>query len=192
MALLAFGWWLMSRTTANAKARKFTKEDAVDVLEAADYDDMPKFTSKILIKVGATWQSTETYDGPYAGVVCKVTKNLLGPSFSITAGAGVFRVRTGPKAKSAMEQVDAHFFSADAGFSYSTFHVEGNAGLTLADIHASAFDLHLGVGVSTGIGYKDDSLTVKVCGTGYQFGRKIGISVLDNSFGVDLGKCVVM
>ncbi len=177
---------------SDSASRNFTAEDAKDVLTAADYDKMPLFTSKILARAGDEWVSCETYDGAYVDTVCKLTKNLTGPAFKVTAGVGAFRVRTGPGAKKAMEQVDAHFFSADAGYSYSSFHIEGNAGLTLADCHASIFDLHLGLGVSTGAGIKDDSLSVKVAGVGFQVGRKIGISVLDNSFGVDLGKCTVM
>ncbi len=177
---------------SDSASRNFTAEDAKDILTAADYDKMPLFTSKILARAGDEWMSCETYDAAYADIVCKLTKNLTGPAFKVTAGVGAFRVRTGPGAKTAMEQVDAHFFSADAGYSYSSFHIEGNAGLTLADCHASIFDLHLGLGVSTGAGIKDDSLSVKVAGVGFQVGRKIGISVLDNSFGVDLGKCTVM
>ena len=175
-------------STSNSMSHDFSKQDAIDVLKAADYDSMPNFTSKILTRNGVAWTSTDIYDGPYADLICKVTKNLLGPSFSITAGTGAFRVRTGPGAKSPMEQVDAHFFSADAGYNYSKFHIEGKAGLSFADIHASAFDLHLGLGVSYGIGIKDDSLSVGLGGVGFQLGRKVGISVLGNSFAVDLGK----
>ena len=41
-------------------------------------------------------------------------------------------------------------------------------------------------------GIKDDSISMKVAGCGVQVGRKIGVSVLDNEVGVDLGKCTVM
>ncbi|KAK3076070.1 hypothetical protein LTR53_000010 [Teratosphaeriaceae sp. CCFEE 6253] len=44
------------------------------------------------------------------------------------------------------------------------------------------------VGVSTGIGIKDDSYEAKVLGWGFQIGRKVSISVFDNSFGIDFGR----
>ena len=53
---------------------------------------------------------------------------------------------------------------------------------------AGPVDLNLGVGVSTGAGIKDDSVNVKVAGCGVTVGRKIGVSVFDNSISFDLGK----
>ena len=41
------------------------------------------------------------------------------------------------------------------------------------------FDFHLGAGVSTGGGIKDDSLSLKAAGCGFKVGRKLGISVFD-------------
>ena len=69
----------------------------------------------------------------------------------------------------------------------------------------SIFDLELGAGISTGyfeiklilillnwfiqgFGIKDDSLELKVLGTGITVGRKLAISVADTSFGIDFGR----
>lgn len=167
-------------------------KDAEEILEAADYDSMPYFTSKIQARIGGSWQSVETYDAFYADIVCKLTKNLTGPAFQIKAMTGAFRAHTGPDVKSAIEQVDAQFFSASAGASTSMTHAEANAKVTLAGGDVSVFNFHLGAGVSTGGGIKDDSLSLKLAGCGVQVGRKIGISAFDNEIGVDLGKCTVM
>ena len=174
----------------------FTEEDAKIVLRVANYSNMQLFSSRIVMRLGDAWESEETWDAVYSigfgDLVCKVTKNLTGPAFTVTAAAGGFRIRTGNGVKSPMEQVDAHFFSAEASTSYSSFHYETKIGLTLVECHVSALDVRLGVGLSCGAGIKDDSLTLKVAGTGFQLGRKIGVSVLGNSVAVDLGKCSVM
>ena len=61
----------------------------------------------------------------------------------------------------------------------------------LVNASASVFDLTLGVGVDTGVGIKDDSFTAEVLGCGITLGRKVGISVLGSSFGVDFGRCSI-
>jgi hypothetical protein len=53
---------------------------------------------------------------------------------------------------------------------------------------ASAFDCKLGLSASTGVGVRDDSVEVKALGTGITLGRKVGISVLGSSFGIDFGR----
>ena len=169
-----------------------TKEDAIEILRVADYDSMPLFSSKILFRQDGAWESVETYDAFYADVLCKLTKNLTGPSYAMTASTGFFRVHTGPGAKTAMEQVDAQFFSASAGVSSSATHAEAHAKVTLAGGEVSMFNFHLGAGVSTGAGIKDDSVNLKVAGCGVKVGRQVGISVFDNEFGVDFGKCTMM
>lgn len=155
---------------------------------AADYESMPLFSSKIIARSSGSWESVETYDVLYADAVCKVTKNLTGPSFSVKAVADVFHVKTGPDKKTAMEQVDAHFFGASAGSSASLTHAEANAKVTLSGGDVSLFNWHLGAGVSTGGGIKDDSVSVKVAGCGFQFGRKVGVSAFDNELAIDFGK----
>jgi hypothetical protein len=47
----------------------------------------------------------------------------------------------------------------------------------------SGVDLNVGAGVSTGGGLKDDSVSVKLLGCGVVVGRRIGISLFDNSIG---------
>ena len=59
----------------------------------------------------------------------------------------------------------------------------------LINAKASVFDLNLGVGVDTGVGVHDDSVTLEAAGCGFTVGRKVGVSVLGNSFGVDFGRC---
>ena len=122
--------------------------------------------------------------------MCKLTKNATGPAFAVAVMTGMFHLQTGPEAKTPLEQIDAQFFGASVGTSVSNTHFEGNARLTVAGGEVSVFNYHLGMGVSTGGGIKDDSLSMKVAGCGVQFGRKIGFSVFDNEVGVDVGKIV--
>ena len=46
----------------------------------------------------------------------------------------------------------------------------------------------VGLGVTTGGGVKDDSVSLKALGTGIIFGRRIGVSFLDNEVNLDLFK----
>ena len=63
--------------------------------------------------------------------------------------------------------------------------------INLVDAKVAVFGLTLGVGVDTGVGVKDDSLEIEFLGTGITIGRKVGISVLGSSFGVDFGRCTI-
>ncbi|XP_062500003.1 uncharacterized protein LOC134177242 [Corticium candelabrum] len=177
---------------SNVAFGKFSVKEVDDILRVAKYNDMELFSSRIVIRVHDAWQSDETYDfvcsTGYSDLACKVTKNLQGPGIEVSAGVGSFRIRTGPGVKNPLEQIDAHFFSADASISSSSHHVEAKIGLTLAECHVSALDFRVGVGLSCGAGIKDDSLNLKVAGTGIQLGRKIGFSLFGTSFSVDLGK----
>ena len=168
-----------------------SESEKEDIQEEIDYDNMPMFSSKIVARSSESWQSVETYDVLYADAVCKVTKNLTGPAFSVKAVADVFHVKTGPDKKTAFEQVDAHFFGASVGSSASLTHAEANAKVTLSGGDVSVFNWHVGAGVSTGAGIKDDSVSVKVAGCGFQFGRKVGVSAFDNELAIDFGKCVI-
>ena len=64
-------------------------------------------------------------------------------------------------------------------------------GLSANLVHAtgSVFDIVLGVGLDTGFGVKDDSITAEVLGCGITLGRKVGISVFGSSFSIDFGRC---
>lgn len=62
----------------------------------------------------------------------------------------------------------------------------------LINAQASVFDLTLGIGLSTGVGIKDDSLHFTFLGSGFKLGRKVGVSAFDNYFGIDFGRCHMM
>jgi hypothetical protein len=57
--------------------------------------------------------------------------------------------------------------------------------VALVDCKVSFFDLRLGFGVSTGVGFQDDSFSIKKFGCGFTIGRKISVSIFDNEFGID-------
>ena len=148
------------------------------------YIEMDYFTSKILARANDSWKSVEDCDALYIDLFIKLTKNLTGPTVAVREMAGVFRVHTGPNAKT------PQFFGTSAGVSASLTHAEVYARVTFAGGDVSVFNFHLGAGVSTGGGIKDDSITVKVGGCGVQVGRKVGISVFDNELAIDFGKLV--
>ena len=163
--------------------------DTEEICRKANYSSMPLFSFAIFVRNNGTWENAATkVEFLYADVVCKLTKNVLGPAFEVKAMTGVFRAQTGPGAKSALEQIDAQLFGASVGTSASDTHLEGNAKLTVLGREESFVNYHLGVGVSTGLGIKDDSLSLKVAGCGFQFGRKIGVSIFDNELAADIGK----
>ena len=61
--------------------------------------------------------------------------------------------------------------------------------MTLAGGDVSGVSYHVGAGLSTGAGIKDDAVQVKLAGCGFSVGRKVGVSVFDNELAVDFGKC---
>ena len=165
-----------------------SEEDKENIRLSSSYDDLPIGESIILFKVGDEWQKTDTYDALYAKFYVKVTKNLLGPCFSEVGEAGLMNIHTQPHVKKPIEKVDFQVGAVHAGTETSSTYVGAEAKATLAGGKASIFDLHLGAGVSTGAGVKDDSVNVKVAGCGVKVGRKLAISVFDNEFGVDFGR----
>ena len=172
-----------------------SEEDKENIRLNPWYDDLPIGESIILFKVGDEWQKTDTYDALYAKFYVKVTKNLLGPCFSKVGEAGLMNIHTQPHVKKPIEKVDFQVGAVHAGTEASSMrngsivtYFGAEAKATLAGGRASIFDLHLGAGVSTGAGIKDDSVKVKVAGCGVKVGRKVAISVFDNEFGVDFGR----
>ncbi|CAB3979779.1 Hypothetical predicted protein [Paramuricea clavata] len=93
--------------------------------------------------------------------------------------------------------VKARFFGADVGanagvdFANSFYKknavlgAEVKARLTLSDCKAGPFNLHLGLGVSTGLAMKDGTVEAKLAGTGLIVGKKIGFAAYDNEFSID-------
>ena len=131
--------------------------------------------------------------------LCKVTKNTYGPSFCFSSTAGVLHVSNAGK-ESVQRQLEAEFFTASAGAEYSKLYKGGIAKVTLAGGDVSGVSYHVGAGLSTGAGIKDDAVQVKLAlkgkcvqvklaGCGFSVGRKIGVSVFDNEQAVDFGKC---
>ena len=106
--------------------------------------------------------------------------------------AGLVKARTDPnkttKPYAAVDvgigQAEAHAKFSPAGFDVGAGVSLGRWGLRLC----LRFDFNIGAGVGTAAGINDDSVEVKVLGTGVTIGRKVGFSVLGSSFGIDLGK----
>ncbi|EOD32036.1 hypothetical protein EMIHUDRAFT_202581 [Emiliania huxleyi CCMP1516] len=89
---------------------------------------------------------------------------------------------------SARITVDVGIGQAEAHAKFSPAGFDVGAGVSLAGGSVSDFDFNIGAGVGTAAGINDDSVEVKVLGTGVTIGRKVGFPVLGSSFGIDLGK----
>lgn len=64
---------------------------------------------------------------------------------------------------------------------------EGIARATLSEANVGPLYLHFGVGVSAAAKLEDSTLEFKLVGTGFKIGKKMGFSVLDNEFSIDIG-----
>ena len=157
--------------------------------EGANYDDMSVDDTTMIgieadgnIFVVGKDQGVSTAS-VVGGVI--ITKTDHGPEFKLTDSAAVMRVSSGGEI-GGIDTVDVAIFEAHADAELSVLYAGAGFGYTLAGGSASIFDFNLGVGLSTGAGLKDESVELKLAGTGVTIGRKISISVLDVSFGIDL------
>ena len=162
-------------------------------VSAADYDSLDVGDST-MVGIEANGDvipvNPENKDISSASVVGGViiTKNLAGPGIKLVDSVSFMHVQNGnmdPKVKG-LDTVDINIFEGHAEAELQPLYAGAGAGFNLVGGSASIFDFNLGVGLSTGAGLKDDSVEIKLAGTGLTIGRKISISVLDNSFGIDL------
>ena len=163
------------------------------MLVLLDYEHMPLFSSRYAIRLSSgTWVPLERDEDMHRSVYCKLTKNLSGPHFEFVIAAGIMHLLTsraaGPRA---IEQVDVGIGEARVGILHEDNYLGAQAKICVAGGTASALEVNVGLGISTGAGVKDDSLSVKLCGTGFTLGRKVGFSLLDNEVALDLGKLLV-
>lgn len=162
-----------------------------DWLREVDYENMKFTESRIIIGLGEgkykRIDDVSTIINGFTGI--KVTKNFLGPSFSFVVKGSVMDSAT-PDGTPSIAAVDLSILSAEAHAECSSFFWGAGAGISLIEADASIFKLKLGLGVDTGIGIKDDSIEVKLAGTGVTVGRVLSISVFNNSFGIDFGRLI--
>lgn len=62
----------------------------------------------------------------------------------------------------------------------------------LIDVNAACFDITIGIGVETGAGVHEGSVTFKFMGCGITLGRKLGISIFGCTFAIDFSRCSIM
>eukprot|EP00312_Isochrysidales_sp_CCMP1244_P004096 CAMPEP_0196689168 /NCGR_PEP_ID=MMETSP1090-20130531/17706_1 /TAXON_ID=37098 /ORGANISM="Isochrysis sp, Strain CCMP1244" /LENGTH=192 /DNA_ID=CAMNT_0042028145 /DNA_START=58 /DNA_END=633 /DNA_ORIENTATION=+ len=154
-------------------------ENKDKIKKAAGYDSMKLFESRDVIKkqngdYALAPGSTELYVGAY----WTVTKNLSGPSIVLNGEAGLVKARTDPnKTTKPYAAVDVGIGQAEAHAKFSPAGFDVGAGVSLAGGSVSVFDFNIGAGVGIAAGINDDSVEVKVLGTGVTIGRKVGFSV---------------
>merc|ERR1711915_361995 len=96
---------------------------------------------------------------------------------------GLFHINSA-KDKAPIESIDFTTFGAEASAKLTCTYAGADAKLVLASGSVSFFDLQLGAGVSSEIGYDLDSYSVKfkVLGIGVSLGGETGACVFDNCF----------
>ncbi|PAA47295.1 hypothetical protein BOX15_Mlig027809g1 [Macrostomum lignano] len=156
-----------------------------EILTAADYDSMDYTSSVYVVAVEGRLQKFEEHTVGFIETAVNVTKNYTGPKIEYLIGAGLMKVNSG---ETPLDTIDFTVFGAEVSAFAGPTCLGYGAKLVFAGGRVSAFDVNLGLGVSSAIGIVDDSLTIKVLGTGFQLGRKVGFSVFDSSFGVDFGR----
>mmetsp|Transcript_76107 Transcript_76107/g.183924 ORF Transcript_76107/g.183924 Transcript_76107/m.183924 type:complete len:262 (-) Transcript_76107:12-797(-) len=169
---------MLARSPSTAASRT-TAHDHLKILAAVDYDSMEIFGVKRcavkLSKGSGDWVRFDKDTSSQYALCCWVAKNLTGPQIEFPTQAP-----------------EEHASSAAAhrrlSMITSNTYAEAVASLSFMSSSKSGIDLNVGAGVSTGGGIKDDSVSVKLLGCGVVVGRKIGISLFDNSIVFDLGK----
>ena len=163
---------MLARSPSTAASRT-TAHDHLKILAAVDYDSMEIFSSRCAVKLSkgsGDWVRFDKDTSSQYALCCWVAKNLTGPQIEFPTQAP-----------------EEHASSAAAhrrlSMITSNTYAEAVASLSLMSSSKSGIDLNVGAGVSTGGGIKDDSVSVKLLGCGVVVGRKIGISLFDNSIG---------
>uniref|UniRef100_A0A3B5APE5 Uncharacterized protein n=1 Tax=Stegastes partitus TaxID=144197 RepID=A0A3B5APE5_9TELE len=72
--------------------------------------------------------------------------------------------------------------SADVEVSKERFSAQAKAELYSASVSAGPVTFKTGVSVDFGVGVGEDGVEAQVMGTGFSFGRKMGISLFGNGF----------
>ena len=65
------------------------------VLKEIDYDNMAYCTSKYVVKAADGVWKEATYTAVYGQTGVTVTKNYTGPTFTVGAEAGLFKIHSG-------------------------------------------------------------------------------------------------
>jgi len=175
-------------------------EERTSLLLAVAYDDemvVGETRWARQVKLGQ-WERVDPAVARTPGVpYATVTRNVLfGPRIEYkeqhqVATGGLYHVGTLSKATSRSEghvELGARLTIAEAGHGgdggvSGTVNESGAHGGT-----DRALSYRVGVGVTSGGGIKDDSLSVKALGTGLTIGRRIGLSFLDTEIGIDVYK----
>ena len=90
--------------------------------------------------------------------------------------------------KTPLKSVDWSLFGAEASVQTSALGAGYSATAVLTGGKAAIFELQVGLGLSSEIGIIDDSIELKVLGTGCAFGRKVKCCFVDICVGMDIGK----
>ena len=154
----------------SAAVSRRAAKDQLKILAAVDYESMETFGARRcavkLSKGSGDWVRFDKDTCAQYALCCWVAKNLTGPQIEFST-----------------QTPDEHASSRRLSMVTSSTHAEAVASLSLISGSMSGVDLNVGAAVSTGGGLKDDSVSVKLLGCGVVVGRRIGISLFDNSIG---------
>eukprot|EP01083_Nonionella_stella_P178086 628036_1 len=147
------------------------------------YQKMKLGESKYFSGTELSGYKETNYKLAYAGQGYKVTKNITGPKFEwVCANVGLLNLNGWN------DNLNVNIGQADVSGHVSATHVGYDAKLTAVETTTGPLRTRLGVGLSSSVGMEDDSISVKVAGTGLKVGRKIGVSFFDSEIECDLHK----
>ena len=173
---------LVAGAPTSAELKTFSENQ---VKLAANYDTLC-FTCSVLLvsKRGQLFNVDNTNIGQIEAAI-RVTKNYSGPKIQYLTKGALIDVNSGRRK---VTEIDFNAFGFEVNTHTSLMSIGGEAKLIGAQLSASIFEAEVAVGVSSQIGIIDDSVEVKLLGTGCGIGRKVKCCVLDICLGLDFGK----
>merc|ERR1712212_309594 len=131
----------------------------------------------------------DNYQVGYVKAAMDVKKVHSHSEFKALTKLGIFHINS-EKDTNPIETIDFDVLGAEASAKVSPTYAGGEAKLIMAKGSVSIFDLQLGAGVSSEVGYDIDNYSVKVklLGTGVSLGGQTGICAADNCFGISFNR----
>ena len=145
-------------------------------------EDFLKYAKDLSYKFEIAFDKKKNINILYGSAGVEFNENVFA---TISAEVRVSIIKIFSESNHPISEVSLDILTANAKAtlgSYNGFELK----VALIEGEVSVFDITLGYGISSGIGIEDDSTQVKLFGKGFSIGRKIGISVFDSSFALDL------
>ncbi len=154
---------------------------------AARYNDMAVGQTCYLVQDEAAphgYRAVNLYSEETEGAYLTITKNHSGPALGYLLNSSVLKSSL-PATDQNTVEVQGSAIGGAAAINFSQTHLQADAVAWLSTGQAGPVNFTIGFGLTTGAGIKDDSLTFKAAGCGFQFGRRVGLSFFGNELTFD-------